>query len=227
MPGDRALEELAARIGHDFARIDLLERAVTHSSFGVTGNNNQRLEFLGDRVLGLVLADCLINRFPDEPEGDLAKRLGSLADGRTLATIAGEIELSDWLRTGEGDQASDIASSQAVLADALEAVIGAVYLDGELGAARGLVERLWERSLSEQSCPPVDSKTALQEWVQARSQPLPEYNVVSRTGPDHAPEFTVEVSVSGLTPARASSGSKRSAEQKAAAAMLDAIDIDR
>ncbi len=227
MPADRPIEELAVRIDHAFARTEILERAVTHPSSAAAGENNQRLEFLGDRVLGLVLADLLIRTYPDEPEGDLAKRLGALADGRTLAGIADEIALAEWIRVGDGEQGADIAGSRAVLADALEAVIGAVYLDGGLESARGVIERLWQRSLSGQARPPIDSKTALQEWVQARSLPLPGYAVVERTGPDHAPVFTVEVNVSGLAPARASGGSKRAAEQKAAREMLDMIGVEQ
>jgi ribonuclease III len=228
VPADRSIAELATILGHEFKRPELLERAVTHASAALeTGESYQRLEFLGDRVLGLVMVDLLMRRFPDEAEGPLAKRLGRLADRDSLASIARSLSLADWIRVGEDGQTASITASDSVMADVLEAVLGAIYRDGGLEAARTAIEPLWAPLVAEQDTPPIDSKTELQEWVQARSLPLPNYQVVERTGPDHVPVFTVEVTVSGLTAARASAGSKRVAEQDAARALLAIIEADR
>jgi ribonuclease III len=223
----RPIAELANILGHEFNRPEILERAVTHASAALEADQSyQRLEFLGDRVLGLVMVDLLMRRFPNEPEGALAKRLGRLADRESLASIARSIALADWIRVGEIGQAASITASDSVMADALEAVIGAIYHDGGLEAARTAIEPLWAPLVAEQDTPPIDSKTALQEWAQGKSLALPDYRVVERTGPDHVPVFTVEVTVSGLTAARASAGSKRVAEQDAARALLAIIEAD-
>jgi ribonuclease-3 len=222
---DRPIAELAHIIGHDFNRPEILERAVTHASAALeAGESYQRLEFLGDRVLGLVMVDLLMRQFPYEPEGALAKRLGRLVDRESLASIARSISLADWVRVGEIGQAASITASDSVMADALEAVIGAIYHDGGLEAARTAIEPMWAPLVAEQDTPPIDSKTALQEWAQGNSLPLPDYRVVERKGPDHVPVFTVEVTVSGLTGARASAGSKRAAEQEAAMVLLAEIE---
>ncbi len=223
----RPIAELAFVLGYEFNRPELLERAVTHASAAPeAGESYQRLEFLGDRVLGLVVVDLLMRQFPDEPEGALAKRLGRLADRESLSSIARSLALAGWIRVGEEGQAESITGSDSVVADVLEAVIGAIYRDGGLEAARKIVERLWAPLVAGQDAPPVDSKTALQEWVQGKSMPLPDYRVVERTGPDHVPVFTVEVTVDGHCSARASAGSKRAAEQDAARSLLASIERD-
>lgn len=219
MNGDRStLDGLFDALGYRFSDPDLLENALTHTSAVVrTGRSNERLEFVGDRVLGLVIADALFRRFPDEPEGDLALRLTALVNGERLAEIAGEIGLTDWVIRDAGSR--DGAARPSVLADACEAVIGAVYLDGGLDAARQLIERLWGGRI-EEVAPVRDPKTALQEWAQGRAKALPSYKVVDRKGPPHAPVFTVEARVDGLEPVRAKGGSKREAERGAAEALL-------
>lgn len=227
MPTDRPIAELAAILGHDFGRPEILQRAVTHASAAIgAGESYQRLEFLGDRVLGLVLVDLLMRRFPDEPEGPLARRFGRLADRTSLALIARSLSLAEWIRVVDGGKETSIAENDSVMADALEAVIGAVYRDGGLDAARTMIEPLWAPLIEGQDAPPVDSKTALQEWAQGKSLSLPAYRVISRTGPDHAPVFTVEVAVEGYPAERASAGSKRVAEQDAAASLLSAIEAE-
>ena len=227
MSTERPIAELAAIFGHDFERPEILQRAVTHASAAIeAGESYQRLEFLGDRVLGLVLVDLLMRRFPDEAEGPLARRFGRLADRESLASIARSLSLAEWIRVAEGGQASSIAGNDSVMADALEAVIGAVYRDGGLEAARSMIEPLWTPLIAGQEAPPIDAKTALQEWAQGKSLSLPDYRVVSRTGPDHAPVFTVDVAVEGYPAARASAGSKRVAEQDAASALLAVIEAE-
>lgn len=223
MPAGRPITELTEALGYDFDRPDILERALTHASAASqAGESYQRLEFLGDRVLGLVLVDFLMRQFPDEAEGHLAKRLARLADRHTLAGIARTLSLADWIRVADGGQSASVAENDSVMADVLEAVFGAVYRDGGLQAARAVIEPLWTPIAVREEAPPVDAKTALQEWAQSRALPLPQYSVVSRTGPDHSPIFTVEASVRGHDPVQAEGGSKRAAEQAAAAALLEA-----
>ncbi len=231
LPGDRVVclgadapQALAEKLGHGFSRPDLLIRALTHSSFadGAEGSN-ERLEFLGDRVLGLVVADMLLTRFPDEDEGSIARRFASVIDRNSLAGVAGFLELGDYLRVGNGDAQSGTREQAAVLADAMEALIGAIYRDAGLEAARGVIEPLWQPLIDAAPKPPVDAKTALQEWAQARGMALPVYRVVECTGPDHAPEFSIEVSLDGQGTGAGKGGSKRLAEQNAAADLLSRI----
>jgi ribonuclease-3 len=215
---------LAARLGHRFARPALLARALTHPSAasrrGARGDSYERLEFLGDRVLGLIVADLLLARFPAEEEGALAVRHAELVRRETLAEVAGELGLAAYLRLAKGEEAAGERRNPALLANACEAVIGALYLDGGLAAARGLVEPLWAPRLAAAAEPPQDAKTALQEWAQARGLALPGYREVGREGPAHEPHFTVEVRVEGREPTLGEGRSKRLAEQAAAARLL-------
>ena len=217
---------LAERLGHGFARPELLARALTHPSAahrqGGIDDSYERLEFLGDRVLGLIVADLLMARFPREPEGALAVRHAELVRRETLAEVAGEIGLDDYLRLAKGEEAAGERRNPALLADACEAVIGALYLDGGLAVAWAFVERLWGARLEAEARPPQDAKTALQEWAQARALGLPKYREVGREGPAHEPYFTLEVEVAGAgaQPARGEGRSKRLAEQAAAARLL-------
>ena len=219
-----AAVDLAAVLGHDFRDWRLLTEALTHSSAaGVEGTRSyERLEFLGDRVLALVIADVLLDRFPDETEGDLARRHAALVRREAVARVAEAIELGRYLTlaTGESGMTRDLTSLKA---DALEAVMGAIYLDGGLNAASAFIERHWAPLIAEDTHPPRDPKTSLQEWAQARALPLPRYQEVARAGPDHAPHFTVRVSVQSQAPGEANGRSKRAAEQEAAANLLAAI----
>ncbi|NNG05151.1 MAG: ribonuclease III, partial [Inquilinus sp.] len=187
----------------------------------------ERLEFLGDRVLGLIVAEWLLERFPDEPEGALARRHTDLVRRETLAEIARGIELGRHLILSAGEAEYGGRENEAILADGCEAVIAARYLDGGLEAARRFVRSAFAEVIDRHLRPPLDAKTALQEWVQARGLPLPDYTTVSRSGPDHKPEFEVQVTIKGLPPAVGSGSSKRIAERRAAAAMLTCAEADR
>ena len=219
---------LADHLGHVFAREELLIEALTHPSAvrrrGSARRGYERLEFLGDRVLGLIIAELLWRRFPDEAEGALTRRHTSLVRRETLTSIAKEIGLGAHIVLSSGEEAAGARGNPSVLADVCEAVIAALYLVGGLGAARGFVERWWEQRLTKLGAPPRDPKTALQEWAQARGHALPAYRTVATEGPAHRRTFTVEVTVEGLPPASASGSSKRAAETAAAAAALAAID---
>jgi ribonuclease-3 len=209
------LEALQVALGHDFASPELLERALTHASTVAAGlHTYQRLEFLGDRVLGLVVADMLDEAFPDAPEGELSRRLARLVSGETCAEVAGEIGLDRFLRIKGG------RATASVLGDVCEAVLGAVYRDGGLAAARPLIERHWRPRLASMSGPLSDAKTELQEWAHKRGFDAPFYAEVGRSGPDHAPQFEVEVQVGRLPPGRGAGRSKREAEHEAAAFVL-------
>lgn len=228
---DRACHDLgglSARLGHDFQDVKLLRRALTHASAtrGSGGEpiSYERLEFLGDRVLGLIVAKLLFLRFPGEPEGDLARRLAALVRKETLAEVAGALDLGRYIEFGPGEQEGGGADNPSVLADACEAVIGALYLDGGLTAAERFVLPYWTPFLEAEHRPPLDAKTALQEWAQGRALPLPVYEEIAREGPPHEPLFTVEVRVEGLPPATAQGRSKRTAEQAAAENLLAQLD---
>lgn len=215
------LAAFCRRIGHDFTRPELLLRALTHPSMSSpTRPDNQRLEFLGDRVLGLVVAEALLNADSAAPEGTLAPRYNTLVRKETCADVAREIGLGDVLRLGRSEMLSGGRRKEALLGDAMEALIAAVHVDAGFDAARALVLRLWKERIETVEDAARDAKTALQEWVQARGQQPPVYTEVARSGPDHAPLFTVEARLQDDTTTRAEAGSKRQAEQAAAAALL-------
>lgn len=221
---DRDLDRLAEILGHSFNHPDILRRAVTHASAEPRAwNAYERLEFLGDRVLALAVAEQLLDRFPHEREGSIAKRHVSLVRRETLAEVAHTIGLGNYLIVSRGEDEAGARASDTILSDAMEAVIGAIYLDGGLEAAQRFILKYWNPLLELDRRPPQDPKTALQEWAQGHRLPLPAYVTVAQTGPAHAPEFTVEVRVEGQEPQRANGKSKRLAEQLAAAAMLEAI----
>ena len=219
---DPELKALAGRLGHGFARPAVLEQALTHASAAQDsgGETYERLEFLGDRVLALIVADLLLERFPQEAEGPLAQRLADLVRRETLARVAQSIGLGAHLRLAKASDAGGERENPAILADACEAVIGALFLDGGLAAARGFVEPAWRPLLEEAQRPPQDAKTALQEWAQGRGLPLPEYRETERSGPDHEPVFTIEVSLPKLGGETGQGRSKRQAEQAAAERLL-------
>ncbi|MGQ0677205.1 MAG: ribonuclease III [Rhodospirillales bacterium] len=220
------LAPLEKALGHRFADRKLLALALTHSSAGQHRlDDNQRLEFLGDRVLGLAVADILLSRFPEEEEGALAKRFAQLTRREALAQVARAIELGPHLNVAGGGREprgfeSRERDAEGTLADACEAAIAALYLDGGLKAAQRFVARAWEGLIAADDRPPRDPKTALQEWAQARGQPLPKYSVVAREGPDHQPLFTVTVALRDGGAATATGQTKRAAEQAAASDLL-------
>jgi ribonuclease-3 len=227
-------EELPHIIGYEFAHRELLEEALTHPSAlvpeprrrrrtGPARRGYERLEFLGDRVLGLVVADCLWRRFEGEPEGDLARRHTHLVRREALVRVAERIGLGRYLVLSRSEAAAGGAGNPGILADACEALIAAIYLDGGFDAASAFVRRFWKPLIEEMEEPPRDPKTALQEWAQARGLALPAYELVATNGPDHAPLFTVMASVAGGDPATAIASSKRLAEARAAAILLDRL----
>jgi ribonuclease-3 len=223
------LDDLARRIGHDFGEPDLLREALTHPSVnpgdrGPAPFANQRLEFLGDRVLGLLIAEWLLARFPDEPEGALARRHTALVRAEALAEVAAAIDLGRYVVMAPGEVEGGGRTNAATLANTCEAIIGALFLDGGLEPARAFVRREWSDAIERDARPPQDPKTRLQEWAQGRGLPLPQYEIVSRSGPDHQPLFQVQVSVQGHDAVSASGASKRTAEREAASRLLAAVD---
>jgi len=215
--------ELETRIGYEFADKASLERALTHIS-ALSGKSRassyQRLEFLGDHVLGLIVSDMLFRAFPKADEGELSRRLADLVRKEACADVARDIDLGVAIRLGASEANAGGRQRMAILADVCEALVGAVFLDGGYAAAAGMVERLWGERMRTPARPLRDPKTVLQEWAQARGLPTPSYREVSRTGPHHDPEFLVAVNLPELTPAEGLGRSKRAAEQAAAAAML-------
>jgi ribonuclease-3 len=224
MASEARTAKLERRIGHHFDKPALLREALTHSSAARPARraprSYERLEFLGDRVLGLMIADLLIHRFPEDGEGALSRRHAALVRKETLAEIGAELSLGESLVVGRSEEDAGGRSNPATLADALEALIGALHLDGGFAAAAGFIERYWRERLDAMIEPPRDAKTALQEWAQGRGLPLPDYRVVASSGPAHAPSFEVEVVLPGLPPVRAAGGSKRAAERSAAEQLL-------
>jgi ribonuclease III len=218
--------DLAQDLGHVFARLELLAEAVTHPSalgLGRGLRGYQRLEWLGDRVLGLVIADLLWRRFAGESEGNLTRRLTHLVRREALTRVAEALDLGRYAVLSPAEAQAGAARNPAILADVCEAVIGAVYIDGGLAAAAALVQRLWQPLLDDMAAPPRDPKTLLQEWAQARDLPRPAYALVETSGPDHALRFTVAASLPGFAPANATASSKRQAETQAAARLLETL----
>ncbi|MBN9333581.1 ribonuclease III [Devosia sp.] len=217
---DKTHEKLQTRIGYTFADSDLLERALTHSSAVSPGKrverSYQRLEFLGDRVLGLVVADMLYQRFPKANEGELSRTLNTLVRKETCAVIARQLQVGSELILGESEARTGGAEKEAILGDVTEAIIGAIYLDGGLEEARTFIEHHFEEFIADGQTHRADAKTTLQEWAQARGLEPPTYALVERTGPDHAPEFTIAIDLAGFDRISATGPSKKIAEHKAA-----------
>jgi ribonuclease-3 len=218
--------ELTGRLGHGFRDATLLEQALTHPSAASAARpDNQRLEFLGDRVLGLCIAEALLEAYPHAAEGALAPRFNALVRRETLAEVALEIGLGEHLRLGRSESLSGGRRKAAILADATEAVIAALYLDGGMMAARAFIAAHWRDRLHELTSAPTDAKTRVQEWAQARGLAPPAYRLVERSGPDHAPVFTVEAELETGETASGRAGSKKTAEQEAATALLGQLDV--
>jgi ribonuclease-3 len=219
-PSKTALQELSARIGHAFSDPALLRLAITHSSArigSVSNDDNERLEFLGDRVLGLAVAELLADSFPKAREGELARWFNNLVRAETCADVAREWHLGKCIVMSGGKRG---VAEGRILGDACEAVLGAIFVDGGYDAARKVVHKFWGPHLSSRELAGPSAKSMLQEWAQGRGLPLPRYLEVAREGPDHAPHFTAEVQVEGVAPERGRGANKQAAEQAAALAML-------
>ncbi len=217
------LAALEDRLGHRFKSHERLIRALTHTSAATQSasrSHYERLEFLGDRVLGLCVAERLFRSFPDASEGELSVRLNALVSGATCAAVADDIGLADFIFAGTDSRHIHTKRMKSVRADVVESVIAAIYLDGGIAAATAFVERFWASRFDEAGAATPDSKTALQEWTHAHSGVTPSYDLVERSGPDHDPTFIVAVRADGLDETRGTGRSKRSAEQAAAEAML-------
>lgn len=219
--GDAALAALERRLGHDFHNRNLLLTALTHASAAATAHETyQRLEFLGDRVLGLVITEMLIAAFPKAPEGELSRRLAELVRKEACAEVATALDFGSAVRFGGGKTQRATLLTTNVLGDVCEAVIAAIYQDGGLDAARKFIADNWRIKLLADAAPNQNAKAALQEWAQARGLGVPEYAIRAKSGPDHDPHFEVETKVGTLTPARGDGRTRREAEQAAAGALL-------
>ncbi len=229
--GTHALSQLQEQLGHNFANPELLERALTHPSVsadpGHQGGDYERLEFLGDRVLGLVIAEMLFTKFPLEAEGLLARRLAKLVAKETLASVAADLDLGSVMRLAMGDDEKDGRTNPGLLSDACEAVIAALYLDGGLPVAKRFIVDGWTKRVEEDREPPLEAKTELQEWAQGHGLPLPSYSEIDREGPPHDPVFTISVEVEGQPTKSGKGRSKRIAEQDAAAQLLAVVRGER
>ncbi len=212
------------RLGYEFSNPELLVRALTHGSVSsATRPDNQRLEFLGDRVLGLVMATALLEADKKASEGQLAPRFNALVRKEACADVARQIDLGAVLKLGRSEMLSGGRRKQALLGDAMEAVVAAIYRDAGFEAARDVILALWGERIHTVESDARDAKTSLQEWAQARGQKPPSYVEVKRSGPDHAPVFTIAARLQDGTEAQATAGSKRQAEQAAAKALLDSL----
>lgn len=219
------LQAFEGRLGHSFSNPEHLVRAITHSSFASASRpDNQRLEFLGDRVLGLVMAEALFEADKTAAEGQLAPRFNALVRKEACADVARQLDLGAVLKLGRSEMLSGGRRKEALLADAMEAVIAAVYRDAGFEAAKAVVIKAWGNRVNTVDADSRDAKTSLQEWAQARKQQPPKYVEISRSGPDHAPVFTIEVQLESGQSQRAEATSKRNAEQSAAKTLLKKLE---
>jgi ribonuclease-3 len=216
---------LQKQLGYEFQETLYITKALTHSSaiHDSTGLDYERLEFLGDRIVNLVVADLLFHEFKGEKEGSLAKRHTALVRTETLAAMARDLSLGDFVQLSDAERRAGGAENDNILADIMEAVTAAIYLDSDFITAEQFFARALGNRLHGMAEPPRDPKTTLQEWSQAKNLGLPLYEVIGQDGPDHAPEFTVQVSLEGFEPQSATSTSKKRAEKDAAQRMLDVI----
>lgn len=215
-------EELQKKIGYSFKDEALLQIALTHSSTG-QDENYERLEFLGDRVLGLAIASLLFKKFPNENEGDLAKRLAFLVQGETLAKLSSQISLGDYIIFSDAERDAGGAKNDHILADVFESVIGALYLDGGFAPCYSLIETQWEGVFDVMKKPPQHPKTEIQEWAQAQGLPLPHYDIIGQSGPDHAPVFEIQLTLKGHAPIAAKGRSRAEAEKLAAEGFMKGV----
>jgi len=221
------MHALETRLGYSFRDPALLTLALTHpstaKSYQGVAYNNQRLEFLGDAVLGVCIAELLYAMYPTEAEGDLSKRQVGLVNGAQLARVSVELGLGEHLILSQSEEESGGRELVSNLEDACEALLGALFLDGGIEAVRPLIQRYWKPLAETNAAPPKDAKTALQEWAQGRGLPLPDYRVISESGPAHAPLFRIEVQVKGQASMQAEARTKKLAERLAAEALLTQI----
>lgn len=224
------LRPLEQAIGYQFFGRRHAIAALTHSSMRVSpegrkvaSESYERLEFLGDRVLGLIISEMLLFRFPTEREGDLAKRHTELVRRETLAEVAISLKLGPMIRMSRGEKDGGGQQKESLLADVVEALIAAMYLDGGISPVRTFIEKNWSPFLEAAKRPPRDPKTSLQEWAQARGLPLPVYELVNQSGPSHEPQFEISVTVEGEKSVLASAGNKRAAEREAASILLERV----
>ena len=216
------MDSLQKIIGYQFKNTELLRLALIHPS--IAGKkNNQRLEFLGDAVIALIVAKIVYSLYPDESEGELARRLASLVRGETLAKVARDIALGEALNVALSEIQSGGRSNPSNLEDAMEALLGAIYLDGGMEAAEAFAIPIWSTLAKNDISAPKDAKTSLQEWAQARGLPLPKYDIIETTGSAHSPMFIIEVTVKGYAPETASAASKKQAQQQAAEKLLERL----
>ncbi len=224
---ERRFSRLYVSLGHSFGRPEILDEALTHPS--ATGSimpgaaDYERLEFLGDRVLGLVVSSMLVESFPHEKVGALARRHTALVRAEALAGVARQLGLGAFINMAPSEEATDGRAKSGTLADCCEAVIAALYRDGGMEAAEKFIRKYWGPLLKQENKPPMDAKTELQEWAQGQGYPLPAYDLAERSGPDHEPVFTVRTTVRNLPTATGRGPSKRQAEQKAAELLLRLI----
>lgn len=220
-----SIDQLQKRLGYIFKETIFIERALTHSSAHQSSNgvDYERLEFLGDRVVNLIVADLLFKAFPLEKEGALAKRHTALVRTETLADIARVLNLGEFVVLSDAERIAGGAENDNILADITEAITAAIYMDGGFQAAKTFIETIMGDRLHVMKEPPRDPKTALQEWSQAKELGLPIYALIAQDGPDHAPNFTIEVSLEGMDPQSATSTSKKRAEKEAAQKMLEIV----
>jgi ribonuclease III len=226
----KEITEIEAKLGHSFHKDALLCAALSHPSLGLAKNQKagsasayERLEFLGDRVLGLVVAEWLYEKYPTSTEGDLSKRLSALVNKDCLNAVAEQMGLQNYVQVARNDKIEDTRKNLSLYADAFEALVGALYQDAGLDKVRAFLRRVITEDMAATSLAP-EPKTALQEWAQKRKLPLPEYKIKDQSGPAHAPSFVVEVMVAGYAPVAASGISKREAEKSAAKLFLEQLE---
>ena len=224
-PSAQKLAQLESKLGYRFNDRKILIRALTHKSAMATDETDltasyQRLEFMGDRVLAVVIAEMLFDAFPNAEEGELARRLTGLVRNETCASVATDCDMPSYILLSESENRAGGRNKAAIIGDVCEAIMAAIYFDGGWEAARSFIERNWRERMESWSKPLRDPKTALQEWAHGKKRPAPTYKEISRSGPDHALSFVMEVKVEGLQTAKGEGNSKRDAEQKAASMML-------
>ena len=217
----KSLSLLEEALCYHFQDPDLLEKALTHSSFAK--EDNQRLEFLGDRVLGLSIANLIYKKFLNESEGELARRIAVLVSGKMLAKIAININLQNYIRVSENFNFSN-GQNYSILSDTMEAIIGAIFLDSNYNEVKNVIQLLWKEYILADEMPPKDSKSALQELAMQLKYEMPLYSNYEKEGPDHSPKFTVEVSIKGINKIQGLGQSKKSAEADAANKLLKIIE---
>lgn len=222
---EKPLSQLESRIGHTFVNRSLITDALTHSSTG-SATNYERLEFLGDRVLGLIVSELLFEKFPEEAEGGLAKRLSALVQGQFLAKIAKEIQLGEYVSFSDSERGAGGAENVNILSDVFESLIGALYLDAGFDKCSKLIEELLGNHIYDMAAPPQHPKTALQEWAQSKGLSLPSYEIAGQSGPDHMPVFDVVLRVEGYDELTVQGRSRQEAEKKAARTFLTNIGQD-